>query len=106
MPPRNSGLGQLRSSFQLTDFELFVITLAAAVEFDAGLSHICGKIHQNPAMKFPTFRLAMMVFPNIDLAKETISISPNSTLRRWGLIELEISNNYRLDKPLPVLRRL
>jgi AAA+ superfamily predicted ATPase len=78
-------LDRVLRGFRLTPFEEQVLLLCAGVELSATLAQLCATIHGSSNLAYPTFSLALAVFPEADWS----ALSPAHTLRRWRLIELE-----------------
>jgi hypothetical protein len=68
----------------LSVFERNILLLCAAVEFDASISALCAQAQSDPARPYPTFALAMTIFPD----SSWDALSPERPLRRWRLIEI------------------
>ncbi len=82
--PERSALGQLCKTFGLSTFERDLLLLCAGMELDASFPHLCA-IAQGDAQKaYPTFSLALKMFP----APHWNALTPSAPLRRWRLIEL------------------
>ncbi|HEX2615432.1 MAG TPA: hypothetical protein VHL10_08050, partial [Nitrososphaera sp.] len=71
-------------TFGLSSFERLVLTLCAAVELDSEVSQLCAKAHGNPSAAFPTFSMALAIFPGAHWS----ALAPASPLRRFRLIDL------------------
>jgi hypothetical protein len=76
-------LRQLAELFGLSPFEQRVVLLCLAFELDTRIGSMCGQIQDRPERDFPTFGLAMSLFPD----SEWIAIPPERALRRYRLIE-------------------
>ncbi len=79
-----AALDRLSELFQLTEFEKSVLLLGAGMEVLPGFASLCGAAHGDERMSYPTFALALSIFPDA----EWRAVAPSSTLRRWRLIEL------------------
>ncbi len=68
----------------LSPFERDVLLLCAAIELDTRIAPLCARVQGDPSRPFPTFALALALFPNPawDL------LSPERPLRFWRLIEI------------------
>jgi hypothetical protein len=77
----------LGERFGLDRFERDVVLLCAAVELDPSIRDQCARIHGNPAMRFPSFAIAMMTLPDPAWA----ALSPDSPLRAQRLVEVDRS---------------
>lgn len=68
----------------LSDFELDVLLLCAAIELDTRVAGLCARALEDPAKTYPTFALALALLP--DPAWDVLS--PDRPLRYWHLIEI------------------
>jgi hypothetical protein len=94
-------LVQLRDRFHLSSFEENILLLCAGIELDPQLSSLCGKIADNPQQNYPTFSLALSLFPDAEWGV----LSSQSPLQYWQLIE--IAPNINLTQaPLSIDRRI
>jgi len=84
-PGQSLNLDRVVRGFRLSPFEQQVLLLCAGVELSASLSQLCAAIHGSASLAYPTFSLALAVFP----AAQWSALSPASPLRKWRLIELE-----------------
>jgi hypothetical protein len=75
----------LTATFDLSPFERDLLLLCAAVEMEADLGELCGRLTGRPQRNCPTFGLALSMLPN----PEWRALAPSSPLRRFRLIELE-----------------
>lgn len=68
----------------LSTFEQNILLLCAAMELDTGMASLCARAQHDPALPYPTFALALMLFdePAWDC------MSPERGLRYWRLIEI------------------
>jgi hypothetical protein len=82
----------LVTAFNLTPFERDLLLLCAGVELSASLAQLCAKAQGSSAFAYPTFSLALAVFPDAQWS----ALSPMSPLRRWRLIE--VSNGESLTQ--------
>ncbi|BAZ30205.1 AAA ATPase central domain-containing protein [Cylindrospermum sp. NIES-4074] len=96
-----SNLSNLYSRFNLSDFERQVLLLCVGMEVDTNFPKLCAKAHGEPTMSYPTFGLALAVFPDNDWTAS----SPQATLRLWHLIEMGESKS-RLLAPLKIEERI
>jgi ATPase family associated with various cellular activities (AAA) len=92
MPP--PALIALRQKLGLSEFELDIVVLCAAMELDTSVALLCVRAQDEPGRPFPTFALALSLFRSA--AWE--ALSPESPLRRWRLIEV----NQQGGQPLTV----
>lgn len=70
--------------FNLTAFETDILLLCAGVELSASLASLCATIQGDARFAYPTFSLALAVFPDADWS----ALAPVSPLRHWRLIEV------------------
>jgi hypothetical protein len=71
--------------FGISPFERDILLLCAGVELDARFGPLCAAAHDSPDFPYPTFALALAVFPEGDLS----ALAPTSVLRYWRMIDLE-----------------
>lgn len=71
-------------TFGLSRFERLVLLLCAAIELDSEVSQLCAKAHGNPSAVYPTFSLALAIFPDAHWS----ALAPASPLRRFRLVDL------------------
>ena len=74
----------LQKRFGLSDFELEILLLCAGVELDTRIAGLCAKAHHEPAKAYPTYALALALFPS----HAWEAVSPERPLRFWRLIEI------------------
>ncbi|HLO86588.1 MAG TPA: ATP-binding protein [Nostocaceae cyanobacterium] len=96
-----SNLNNLYTRFNLSLFERKVLLLCVGMEVDTNFPELCAKAHGEPRMSYPTFGLALAVFPENDWTAS----SPQATLRLWQLIEMEESKS-RLLAPIKIEERV
>jgi len=92
-------LSQLCQIFSLSRFERDVILLCAGLEMMQDWDGLCGQAQGNLHRNYPTFGLALAIFPTADWQ----ALTPESPLRRWRLIEMAESHSLvhaplRLDE--------
>jgi AAA+ superfamily predicted ATPase len=75
----------LRDAFGLSEFETAVLALCAAHELDTGIGPLCAAASGDPARAWPTFGLALHLFP----PAAWDSVTAEAPLRGWYLISLE-----------------
>ena len=97
--PYPPALDRLCVAFNLSPFERNVLLLCAGVELSASLAKLCAEAQGNPQFNYPTFSLALAVFPESHWSY----LAPISTLRHWRLIELGngeslTQNRLRIDE--------
>jgi hypothetical protein len=81
MPP---ALVILRDRLGLTQFELNILLLCAAMELDTSIAGLCARAQREPERAYPTFAVALSLFD--EPAWE--ALSPERPLRFWHLIEI------------------
>ncbi|NEP18603.1 MAG: ATP-binding protein, partial [Leptolyngbya sp. SIO4C1] len=81
VPPAIETLCQL---FGLTPFERQIVLLCAGVELDARFASLCATLHGDPRQPYATFSLALEVLPEAHWT----ALYPDSSLRRWRLVEV------------------
>jgi hypothetical protein len=74
----------LRSRCDLSIFELHTLMLCAAMELDTSIASLCAHAHKDPSKAYPTFALALALFPDATWD----ALSPERPLRSWRLIEI------------------
>jgi hypothetical protein len=74
----------LKRRFELSDFELEILLLCAALELDTRVAGLCARAHADPLKPWPTYALALAMFD------EPVweALSPERPLRFWRLIEI------------------
>ncbi|MBV9992203.1 MAG: ATP-binding protein [Alphaproteobacteria bacterium] len=92
MPP--PALIALRRKLGLSEFELDIVVLCAAMELDTSIAALCARAQGEPARPYPTFALALSLFRSA--AWE--ALSPERPLRHWRLIDL----GQHVGQPLTV----
>lgn len=80
----DSRLGRLMTAFGLSEFELAIVLLGAAVELLPGFDRQCAAVNGHDSLAFPTFGLALAVFPQAHWD----ALTPEAALRGMRLIEL------------------
>lgn len=81
---RPSRLADLVERLSLTPFERDLLLLCVAQELEGEVAALCGTIHGNPELNFPTIRLALKVLGGGTWR----AVSEASPLRRWHLLSL------------------
>ncbi|MDQ3279912.1 MAG: AAA family ATPase [Acidobacteriota bacterium] len=71
-------------AFLLSPFERRVLLLCAAIELEPSFATLCARLNDDASQPFPTFRLALAALPDAHWS----ALSPQSSLRRWRLIEM------------------
>ncbi|GET39210.1 ATP-binding protein [Microseira wollei] len=82
--PHPPALDRLCVAFNLSPFERHVLLLCAGVELSASLAKLCAEAQGNSQFNYPTFSLALAVFPESHWS----ALAPVATLRHWRLIEV------------------
>lgn len=85
VPPALERLCQL---FRLSNFERNVLLLCAGMEFDSGWANLCGEAQGNPNKPYPTFALALTLFPGSPWG----AITAAAPLRRLHMVEIGEGN--------------
>ena len=81
LPPALVLLGE---RLGLARFEQEILLLCVAMELDPGMAALCVRAHGEPTRPYPTFALALTLFPNAAWD----ALSPERALRYWRLIEI------------------
>lgn len=97
----STALSYLCSAFDLSPFERKILLLCAGVELSAEVAQLCGKAQGNPQFTYPTFSLALAVFPNASWE----AITPTAPLRRWQLID-RVNNDSLTQSRLRIDERV
>ncbi|BAZ33138.1 AAA ATPase central domain-containing protein [Cylindrospermum sp. NIES-4074] len=84
----SSNLEKLCDIFDLSPFERDVLLLCAGAELNRSWSLLFAKIQSNPQNNYPTFSLALEVLPEAHWS----ALMPDSSLRRWRMIEVGPGN--------------
>ncbi|MCI5146817.1 MAG: ATP-binding protein, partial [Candidatus Electrothrix sp. AR3] len=74
----------LADALGLSAFEQNILLLCAAMELDTRIAGLCAKVQGNTNKPYPTFALALILFPDPDWQ----SLSPRNPLRHWRLLEI------------------
>lgn len=82
-PASSSPLARIVEVFQLSPFESDTLLLCTAAELDPDVPALCALLQNDQRLRFPTFRLAMQVFPNAHWS----AFLPQGSLRHWRLLE-------------------
>jgi hypothetical protein len=85
-------LRSVRAAFGLSEFETGFLLLAAAVELDAEVGSLCGRLNPQTDAVCASFAVASRVFD----AAHWSALLPSGPLRYWRLVDLE----SRRDVPL------
>ncbi len=97
-PPAIESLGTL---FGLSPFERDVLLLCAGIELDSGISTLCTSVQNEPVRNYPTFSLALSLFPTAHWS----ALTPAAPLRWWRLIEVG-SGTMLTQSPLRIDERI
>ena len=82
---RPAAIRALSDRLSLSTFERDLLVLAVSMELEGATAGLCGTIHGNPELSFPTARLALKVLDGGNWR----AISEAGTLRRWGILQVE-----------------
>jgi hypothetical protein len=83
-----SNIEKICTSFKLSEFELDILLLCVAVEIDPTIGTLCAKAQSNPKAEYPTFNLAIAIFPH----HHWDAFTPEAPLRLWRILELGEAN--------------
>lgn len=81
-PP--TALEQIYRRFNLSDFEIYLLLMGVGMAVFPQFSSLCANLHHNSQMTYPTFGLALQLFPNAHWS----AFTPDSPLRRWQLLQV------------------
>lgn len=95
-------LETLNTLFGLTSFESDLLVLCAGIELDSEFSELCAAAHGDPSRPYPTFSLALALFPNAYWE----ALTPHAALRYWRLIEVEEGSAPLTQRPLRIDERI
>jgi SpoVK/Ycf46/Vps4 family AAA+-type ATPase len=87
--------------FDLSLFERQVLLLCAGVELDGSFASACAAAQGDSGQSYPTFSLALSALPEAHWS----ALSPEGTLRRWRLVEVDTNNGLTLS-PLRIDERI
>jgi hypothetical protein len=79
-----SALDDLCSYFNLSTFERNILLLCVGMEIDSQFEYLCAKAQGNAQRIYPTFSLALEIFPEADWS----ALTSEASLRRWQLLEI------------------
>lgn len=82
--PAPSALERLGTLFGLSSFERDLLLLCVGMNIIPGFASLCADAQGNPQLSYPTFALALEVFPEASWS----AFTSNSPLQRWQLIEI------------------
>ena len=106
VPPKSSNpnylppLTQLVSTFDLTIIEQKILLLCAGCELDPEFENLCARLNGDPEQKYPTFALALSLFPDFDLGL----LDPSCGLQKYQLISIGEGN--LISSPIILDRRI
>jgi predicted kinase len=80
----SSALSRLCETFHLSPFERDVLVLCAGMDLDASFGSLCASAQGNPALRYPTFSLALAALEGAHWS----ALTPAAPLRRWRLIQV------------------
>jgi hypothetical protein len=92
----------LGERFGLDRFERDILLLCTAVELDPSLRDLCGRLHGNPAMRFPSFAIALMALPD----PAWTALAPDGALRSLRLVDVDPAAESLVTAPLRVDERV
>jgi hypothetical protein len=78
-------LENLCHTFGLSPFERLVLLLCAGIELDGTFAALCAAVQGDARRAFPTFGLALAVFPEAHWS----ALNPAASLRYWRLVDVE-----------------
>ncbi len=77
-------LEQLCTTFNLSPCDRNILLLCVGMELDPKFEPLCAKAQGNPQRNYPSFSLALEIFPEADWK----ALTPDAPLRRWQLLEI------------------
>jgi hypothetical protein len=81
----NNALSTLCDLFGLSDFERDILLLCLGMEIDANWGFLCSNAPgHHPKLPYPTFSLAIAVFPTVYWQ----AFTPSAPLRKWQMIHI------------------
>jgi len=98
-PPAIDSLCNL---FSLSPFEKDILLLCAGVELDSRISNLCSSVQGEPGRHYPTFSLALSLFPS---EAYWSALTPAAPLRWWRMLELG-SGTMLTQSPLRIDERM
>jgi hypothetical protein len=96
-----SAIDWLSTVFGLSTFERDVLLLCAGVEMDSVLARACAEANNNPQRPYVTFSLALSALAEPHWS----ALTPQGSLRRWRLVEVEGSGAH-INRPLRIDERI
>lgn len=94
-------LERFKKNFCLTTFECNILLLCAGMEFYSSWDNLCAEAQNDARKTYPTFSLALSIFPESDWN----ALTPFAPLRKWRLIELDVSNSLS-SSPIKLNERI
>ncbi len=79
-----TAMDTLCAAFDLSMFERGILLLCAGIELDSTFASLCAAAHGDPQRNYPTFSLALAIFPEAHWS----ALTPEGPLRRWRLINI------------------
>jgi len=101
VPTSSITLDNLCERFKLSSSERNIILLCLGMEIDPSFAELCSQAQGNPKRNYPTFALALTIFPEFDFT----SVSSQYPLLYWQLILVDESTNL-FHAPLRISRRI
>jgi hypothetical protein len=82
--PNPPALAQVCNTFNLSPFECDILLLCVGMAIFPNFTSLCANAHGNREMTYPTFGLALEVFPNAHWS----AFTPQAPLRHWQLLQV------------------
>ncbi|HYN19680.1 MAG TPA: ATP-binding protein, partial [Thermoanaerobaculia bacterium] len=99
--PAPPALEAVVQRFGMSPFERDVLLLAAGPELDSAFAARCAAAQGDPALRLPTFNLALAALPGAHWS----ALLPSAPLRYWRLVELDSRESLTLA-PLRIDERV
>jgi predicted nucleic acid-binding protein len=96
-----AAIDHLSQLFDLSEFERDILLLCAGVEMDSKLAALCGEALGHPQRIYATFGLSMAILPDPHWS----ALTPSRPLRRFRLLELDVSHGLT-SAPLRIDERI
>jgi len=80
----SAALDCVADQFGLSRFERSILLLCAGMELQSCFRDLCGKVHGNDRLDYPSFSLALSVLPEAHWS----ALLPDAPLRYWHLVEV------------------
>ncbi len=98
-----SAFATLSQQLKLTEFEQNILLLCVAWEIKPHFGQLYAKVQNDPQSTYPTFSLALTIFPNPNWD----ALSSEHSLRYWNLIEIiDFKGTSLINCPLKVNQRI